>query len=185
MALLGLSADISKIKRFAKNDNTIYVKECNSSGVVLTAAGSDSVWVCLGTLKGSQIEPITDTFIDKGDSGKRTVYDETVEAYEVTTTLMQRDENSRMVEINSAGKYYQIAIKGATLGASQEVWAGFGKFSLKWGPYVFGGEGQITNMKLVTLSNAATVTVVLDSLVLTATATLVIPPNQMVITDDV
>jgi hypothetical protein len=179
---LGLTAQRDMIKRFAKDDNTIYVKETDASFTPLTS-GDGLVWTCLGTMKGTRIESAIDEFKDKGDGGKVTVFEETVEQFVITTTAMQRDKATRELPINVKDKFYMIAVKGQQLGTSVEAHALVGRISQAFA-YDLGGDGQLTGLKIVTLNNAASVDVELPTEI-AASTTITIPAGQMWATDDV
>ncbi len=175
--MLGLAADIGAIKRFAKDDNTLYLLETDSSFTPLTD-GDGLTWVVMGAMKGTKIDPVIDEFIDKGDGGKRTIHEETTESIEVTTTAMQRDLQTRLLPFNVKGRFFQIAVKGNdNLGGSQEAWVFCGKVSEGFS-YEIGGEAQFTGLKIVTLNNAAAVTVTLPTQIVAAN-TLTISANSM------
>ncbi|MAT39249.1 MAG: hypothetical protein CL946_06570 [Ectothiorhodospiraceae bacterium] len=179
---LGLSPQTDKIKRFAKDDNTIYVKETDSSFAPLTD-GDGTQWICIGTMKGTQLEAAIDEFKDKGDSGKVSVFEETIEQFVISTTAMQRDKNTRQLPVNVKDRFYQIAVKGQQLGTQTEAHALVGRISQAF-TYALGGEGQLTNVKLVTLHNASSIAVTLPTEI-AASSTITIPLGQMWATDDV
>jgi len=178
---LGTGASVSSIKRFAKNDNTIYLKETDSAFTPLTT-GDGTVWTLLGTMKGTTLAPMIDEFRDKGDGGKVTVLDPLIEAYKITTTAMQRDKPTRQMHLNTYGKFYQIAAQGQTLGTQTEVHVLCGVVKQGFS-YAMGGEGQFTGIEIETLNNVATISVTLPTAI--ATATISIPASQMSATDNV
>jgi hypothetical protein len=179
---LGLSTQRDKIKRFAKDDNTIYVKECDSTFTPLTS-DDGLIWICLGTMKGTRLESSVDEFKDKGDGGKVTVFEETVEQFVITTTAMQRDLATRQLPVNVKDRFYLIAVKGQQLGSSVEAHALVGRISQAFS-YELGGEAQLTGLKIVTLNNPAAVDVELPTEI-AASTTIQIPAGQMWATDDV
>ncbi len=179
---LGVSSQRDKIKRFSKDDNTLYVKETDSTFTPLST-GDGMQWICLGTMKGTRLESSVDEFKDKGDGGKMTVHEETIEQYTISTTAMQRDKATRQLPLNSKDRFYLIAVKGQQLGTAVEAHALTGKISQSFS-YELGGDAQLTGLKIVTINNPAAVTVDLPTDI-AATASIVIPAGQMWATDDV
>lgn len=179
---IGITTQRDKIKRFAKDDNTIYVKETDSTFTPLPD-GDGLVWTCLGTMKGTRLEPAIDEFKDKGDGGKVTVFEETVEQIIINTTAMQRDKATRQLPVNVKDRFYLIAVKGQQLGTSVEAHVLAGRISQAFA-YDLGGEGQLTGLKIVTMNNATSIDVDLPTEI-AASASITIPAGQMWATDDV
>lgn len=178
---VGTSPDTAQIKRFCDDDNTLFVKETDSSFTPLTT-GDGTIWTEIGTMKGTTVENNLDEFSDQGDGGKDTVFEETVQNYTVNTTAMQRDKATHELHVNTADKYYQLAVKGKTIGTQTEVHVLCGKFSKKFGPYAIGGDAYLP-LSFRTLNNTASIDVDIPTAI--ATATVTIPQNQMWARDDV
>lgn len=156
---LGTSQDVGNIKRYVKSTSaTLYLSECDSSGTRLTS-GDGTIWVTVGTLKGTKIAASTSDYSDTDDRGIKVVDEETLEGYEISTTLMQRDSASRLMCKNAAGKYYQAVIVGNTIGTKTEAHAfAICRVGQKW-DYEIGGTGQISGITIKTVSNPVTLSV--------------------------
>lgn len=178
---LGITASVANIKRFAKDDNTLYVKETDSAFSPLTT-GDGTIWVCLGTMKGTKLDPQIDEYKDKGDGGKITVFEETIEQFVISTTAMQREKATRQLPVNVKDKYYLIAVKGQTVGTKQEAHLLCGRISQAFS-YPIGEVGQMEGLKIVTMNNTATLTATLPTEI--GTGTITIPAGQMWATDDI
>jgi hypothetical protein len=185
MALgLTASAQANYIKRFCKGNLNLYVKECDSAGTALTAADG-TIWQALGIAKGTTVELVTSEYSDTDDSGRKVIDEETIESYDINTTLMQRDENTRQIHQNVAGRYYQVVLQGQTIGTLVEVWA-FApvKISPKFS-YNIGDTAQFSSINLSTISNTASISVTLPTTVSSLTTPLTIGISAMAVTDDV
>jgi hypothetical protein len=167
---IGITNNRAAQKRYAATDYLVMVKETDSSGSPLTT-GDGTQWNTLGAIKDPNFSEVLDEFKDKGASGVVSTHEIKVEQYELAVTLMQRDENSRKLTTNALDKFYQVAIKGATLGTQTEFHAMWGKI-MPGVQYAIGGDGQLTGIKLVTISNSAAITVALPTDWVTGTITL-------------
>jgi len=171
---IGTSANAGAIKRFTKQGTqTLYVKECDKDGTPLTG-GDGTIWTCLGISKGTGIDVQTDSYTEMDDTGADVVNEETVKTYEVTTTLLQRDTNTRQLFDNTIGKFYQLAVQGQLDAAGTQVEAhafAVCKISPKYS-YKIGEKGQFEGVKISTIKNNATISVTLPTAIGTGTLTI-------------
>jgi hypothetical protein len=180
---IGITRDLSAIKRFVKEGNvTIYLKQVTSDGTAITT-GDGTQWNPLGTMKGTKVDANTTEYSDQDDTGKNVVDEETINNYVITTTLMQRDENTRLVFQNTDGLFYLAALTGATIGTKTEAHVfGVCKVSPKHS-YEIGGAAQYEGVTIRTLTNSASLSVTLPTQI--GSATLTINIGKMWTTDDV
>ena len=167
---IGITNDRTVQKRYAKDDYLVMVKETDSDGSPLTS-GDGTQWNTIGAIKEPVLTEVPDEFKDKGASGVVSTHEIKVEQNELSLTLMQRDAASRKLTTNALDKYYQIAIQGATLGTQTEYHAMWGKI-MPGATYNIGGDGQLSGIKIVTISNSAAITVTLPTSWTTGSLTL-------------
>lgn len=180
---LGTAADLSAIKRFVKQgERTAWLKESDSAGSPLTT-GDGTAWTCIGVTKGTTIDVETNAYTESDDTGGDVVNEEPVKAYKVTTTLLQRDANTRALPINTIGKYYLLALQGNTIGTKTESHAfGVCKFSPKFS-YKIGENAQFEGVTISTLTHTASLSITLPTEI--GTGTITIPIGQMWATSDI
>jgi len=178
---IAITNNLDAIKRYAESDYPLQAKECDSSGSPLTT-GDGTQWNTTGAVKDLDLKQLIDEFKDKGASGNVIQHEVKIEQYELPFTQHQRDANSRLLSINAEGKYYQFAVQGATLGTQTEHHVLFGKIMPGFS-YPLSGEGKMSGLKIVTISNAAAITVTLPTSF--ATGTITIAARKMWNTADV
>lgn len=178
---IAITDNLETLKRFVETDFPLRARECDANGSPLTT-GDGTQFVSLGAIKQLDLNEILDEFKDKGASGNVVQHEAKVEQYELPVTLHQRDKQSRLLTRNAEGKYYQFAVHGATLGTQTEFHVAFGKIMPGF-QYPMTGEGKLSGIKIVTISNTAAISVTLPTD--WATGTITIAARKMWNTDDV